>query len=66
MKRLCFAIFFSPLYKGDILILGEYHFVQEMQDVECEIIQKYTNEYDSIIVFVEAPYFVNFYVNELF
>lgn len=37
-----------------------------MQDVECEIIQKYTNEYDSIIVFVEAPYFVNFYVNELF
>lgn len=56
MKRLCFAIFFSPLLcygqgyldslpklnKGDILILGEYHFVQEMQDVECEIIQKYT------------------------
>ena len=62
MKRSCFAIFFSPLLcygqgyldslpklnKGDILILGEYHFVQEMQDVECEIIQKYTNEYEVV------------------
>lgn len=81
MKRLCFAIFFSSLLsygqgyldslpiinKGEILVLGEYHFLQEMQDVEHDIILNYSKtSQDLVVVFLELPYQFNFYVKNLF
>jgi len=80
MKRLCFAIFFSSLLsygqgyldslpiinKGEILVLGEYHFVQEMQDVEHDIISNYSKTSQDLVVFLELPYQFNFYVKNLF
>ena len=81
MKRLCFAIFFSSLLsygqgyldslpiinKGEILVLGEFHFLQEMQDVEHDIILNYSKtSQDLVVVFLELPYQFNFYVKNLF
>ena len=55
------------LNKGEILMLGEYHFVQEMQDVEHDIILNYSKtSQDLLVVFVEMPYHEIYYVNQLF
>ena len=53
--------------KGEILVLGEYHFLQEMQDVEHDIILNYSKtSQDLVVVFLERPYHEVYYVNQLF
>ena len=83
MKQWIFIIFIFPLSvfcygqgyldslpiinKGEILVLGEYHFLQEMQDVEHDIILNYSKtSQDLVVVFLELPYQFNFYVKNLF
>ena len=82
MKQWIFIIFIFPLSvfcygqgyldslpiinKGEILVLGEYHFLQEMQDVEHDIILNYSKTSQDLVVFLELPYQLNFYVKNLF
>ena len=54
------------LNKGEILMLGETHFRQEVQNLEIEIIKKYASEtHDPLVVYIELPYQFNFYVRNL-
>lgn len=55
------------LHRGEILIIGEYHNVKEIHDLELDVVRHYAEKsQDSVVILLEWPYEKNYYVNRLF
>lgn len=55
------------IQRGQILFLGENHYIEEILDLEVEIIKHVAHtSKDTLTVFLELPCVENYYVNQLF
>lgn len=59
--------YLPQLEPGELLMLGETHFVNEFQDFETDVISYLTeNNADTLVVLLETAYCENVFVNRLF
>lgn len=53
--------------KGEILLLGEYHYLEEILSLEADVIKHTARlSQDTLEVFLELPYNLNYYIDRLF